>query len=626
MFKSFRAKITAISVGLIVISLVVTAVLIVRVSSETLRLQISRNLQQQLQTQSNSISNWMDERKNMLMATGKVLEQRDPLSALKQLSDGGGFLAAYFARPDGSAVFSDEWQPPSDYNPLTREWYRLAATQSGVATTAPYEDALDGQTSLVVTFTHGLGNNASRGVLAGDIPLTFIIDTVRAIAPTQNSFAFLTDNSGTIIAHPNPNLSLKSLRDLNPNLTQNMLSDIQRQGHRELTLQGQAIYLTSQAIPGTNWSLNIALDKQDALSGIYSMIRWTVIAVLLIGLVATGVMWISSASGFRRLQEVSLAMTDIGQGEGDLTKRIEAHGSDEIATIAKAFNTFVEKIHLLVNEVNNTAQSVSAASSTLAQVTRQSAGVVAQQSSETDQVATAMNEMTATVQEVASHASEAASQASAADNETKQGQVLLRDTLQQLKHLDDTLQGSSSTIAELQTGTQDIVGMLDVISAVSEQTNLLALNAAIEAARAGEHGRGFAVVADEVRGLAGRTQQSTQQIQEVVDRLFKQTENVVNVMAQSRSAAQTTVTKAEDMAARLEQVNQAITLIADMNLQIATAAEEQSSVAELINQNVVNINDLSSQTEQASHQLTEATQTLTEQADQLHQQVSQFKI
>ncbi|MCG3727222.1 methyl-accepting chemotaxis protein [Vibrio cincinnatiensis] len=625
MFKSFRAKITAISVALIVISLVVTAVLSIRVSSDTLRAQITRNLQQQLQSQSNAIANWMKERKAMITATGKVIEQTDSLSALKQLSDGGGFLATYLARPNGSAIFSDEWQPPSDYNPLSREWYRLATQQSGVLATVPYLDA-SGENRLVVTFSHGLGPNANRGVIAGDVPLTFIIDTVRDIAPTRHSFAFLTNNAGKIIAHPNPDMTLKSLRDLNPSLTQTMLTDIQNKGDRELDLQGQAIYLTSQSIPGTNWSLNIALDKQDALSGLYSMIRWTIIAVIIIGVVAAAIMWFFSASGFKRLQEVSLAMTDIGQGEGDLTQRITAQGDDEIATIAKAFNAFVEKIHRLVKEVNNTAQSVSAASKTLADITQQSAGVVAQQSSETEQVATAMNEMTATVQEVASHASEAASQASEADTQTKQGQTLLRETLQQLKNLDDTLQGSSTTIAELQSGTQDIVGMLDVISSVSEQTNLLALNAAIEAARAGEHGRGFAVVADEVRGLAGRTQESTQQIQEVVDRLFKQTENVVSVMSQSRSAAQTTVTKAEDMAARLEQINQAVTLIADMNLQIATAAEEQSSVAELINQNVVNINDLSSQTEQASHNLMDATQSLSAQASQLHEQVSQFKI
>lgn len=625
MFKSFRAKITAISVGLIVISLIVTAVLSIRVSSDTFRMQITRNLQQQLQTQSNSISNWMSERKAMITATGKVIEQTDPFSALKQLSEGGTFLATYLARPDGTAIFSDEWLPPSDYDPLSREWYQLAVKQSGVATTAPYLDA-DGENRLVVTFTHGLGTKASRGVIAGDVPLTFIIETVRDIAPTHNSFAFLTDKTGKIIAHPKPEMTFRHLRDLNSGLTQAVLTEIQHQGERELSLQGQTIYLTSQAIPGTDWSLNIALDKQDALSGIYSMIRWTVIAVVIIGIVAASIMWFFSASGFKRLQEVSLAMTDIGQGEGDLTQRITVQGEDEIATIAQAFNAFVEKIHRLVNEVNHTAQSVSAASTTLAEVTQQSADVVAQQSSETEQVATAMNEMTATVQEVASHASEAASQASEADTQTKHGQTLLRETLQQLKHLDDTLQGSSTTIAELQSGTQDIVGMLDVISSVSEQTNLLALNAAIEAARAGEHGRGFAVVADEVRGLAGRTQESTQKIQEVVDRLFKQTENVVAVMSQSRSAAQTTVTKAEDMAARLEQINQAVTLIADMNLQIATAAEEQSSVAELINQNVVNINDLSSQTEQASHHLMDATQSLTAQANQLHDQVSQFKI
>ncbi|MFK7160178.1 methyl-accepting chemotaxis protein [Marinospirillum sp. MEB164] len=624
MLRSFRQRIILTSLALILIALVIISFLIMRISLQTYQQQMQRNLTQQLESQAAFIGGWMQERQTMLGATAEVIEQRPVMAALTQLSDGGGFIAAYVAYPDGRSVFSDGWEPPADYDPRTRDWYRQAQQANQLIVTAPYLDADSNE--LVISLSQPLGQSAARGVLASDVSLQAIIETVRRISPTESSFAFLTNQEGQIIAHPDPALTLKTLRDLSPELSNTLLQSAARGSLPEVRVEQRAVLLTSQPIAGTPWVLNIALDKQDALAGVYRMLRWTVALVLIVALAAGGVLWLVTAGGFRRLARVSEAMVDIGQGEGDLTQRMQVEGQDEVARIAEAFNAFVDKIHHLVQEVGHSADSVSAASEELSSITQESARVVSQQSAETDQVATAMNQMTATVQEVAAHAGQAAQQASHADQQTREGHQLLQATLSALQKLDTTLDQSTEAMTALKGGTQDIAGMLDVISAVSEQTNLLALNAAIEAARAGEHGRGFAVVADEVRSLAARTQQSTQDIQQVVDRLFAQTDQVVRVMEASREAAQQTVSRAEEMALRLNQVNQAIEQIAGMNLQIASAAEEQSSVAEEINRNVFNINDLSTQTEDAAANLTQASQELAGQASLLNQQVSQFKV
>src|SRR5690554_3617614 len=237
-----------------------------------------------------------------------------------------------------------------------------------------------------------------------------------------------------------------------------------------------------------------------------------------------------------------------------------------------------------------------------------------------------MNEMTATVQEVATNATQAAGAAREATEQAQKGQTRLNATLRTLADLDESIEETAITLDRLKEGTENIGIVMDVISSVAEQTNLLALNAAIEAARAGEHGRGFAVVADEVRGLAARTQESTTEIHATVERLIKEAEESHLAMSESRKKAGETVNNAKETSLALDQVGEAIQIIADMNTQIASAAEQQAVVADEINRNVVNINELSSQNREGSEHTTRASQDLALLAETLNYQVSQFKI
>jgi methyl-accepting chemotaxis protein len=249
-----------------------------------------------------------------------------------------------------------------------------------------------------------------------------------------------------------------------------------------------------------------------------------------------------------------------------------------------------------------------------------------QQHSATDQVATAITEMSATVQEVARNASDAADAATEADRNVLQGQEVVQKTIGAITDLAQDVDNAAHVIRDLSTNSDNIGKVLDVIKGIAEQTNLLALNAAIEAARAGEQGRGFAVVADEVRTLASRTQESTQEIQEMIEKLQDGAGNAVKVMETGCDKAQTTVTLAEDAGAALKAITTSVNDISQMNVQIATAAEEQNAVTEDINRNVVDISSVSDSTAEASNQIETATSSLAVLAAELQQQVDQFRI
>ncbi len=328
----------------------------------------------------------------------------------------------------------------------------------------------------------------------------------------------------------------------------------------------------------------------------------------------------------RPLGEAVQSMEDIASGEGDLTRRLPVEGRDEVAQLAEAFNRFVEKMQRAVSEVASSSVQVSTAADAMSSITSQTSAGVERQRSEIEQVATAMNEMTATVQEVASHAAHAAEAATSARDEAQGGQRVVSANIDAIQRLADEVMQTAELINRLAEDSNAIGTVLDVIRGIAEQTNLLALNAAIEAARAGEQGRGFAVVADEVRTLAQRTQESTSEIQDMIERLQAGARNAVEAMEKGRAGAESSVRQAVTAGESLQAINQAVAAISDMNLQIATAAEEQSAVAEEINRNITTINMVADETAVGAEQTAEASQELAQLAMNLQRIVSQFRV
>lgn len=353
----------------------------------------------------------------------------------------------------------------------------------------------------------------------------------------------------------------------------------------------------------------------------FSMLAGFIAGLLLVAALVTFL----SRSITQRLSHAEMLMRDIAEGDGDLTQRLSVQGDDEISRLAGSFNTFVEKIQQIITGVSGVSGTLSTAAGQMSTVSSTTQSGVQRQQNETEQVVTAMNQMSATVCEVAKNAAAVADAAKQADDEASAGNKVVSESMISIETLADNVGRARTVIQKLQDDSENIGTVLDVIKGIAEQTNLLALNAAIEAARAGEQGRGFAVVADEVRTLAQRTQESTQEIQQIIETLQQGAENAVEVMEGGNEQAQDSVKQAVAASDSLKSIAQAINTISSMSTQIASAAEEQSAVANEVNQNVHNINQVANETAQEVQRGANANTELSSLVQNLNALVGQFK-
>ena len=347
---------------------------------------------------------------------------------------------------------------------------------------------------------------------------------------------------------------------------------------------------------------------------------------LIIAAIGLLVIWLVGHGIARPLKQMVAMLDDIAKGEGDLTRRLSSDRSDELGSIAKGFNTFLAKLQAMITQVVTSVQSVSDSSEHTADIAIRTNIGIQKQMAEIDQVATAVQEMTATAQDVARNATQAAQAASHADQAAGQGMQIVRDTSNSIGVLAVEIGKAVEVVQTLAKDSENINAILTAIRGIAEQTNLLALNAAIEAARAGEQGRGFAVVADEVRNLAQKTQKATEEIQSMIQQLQQGTRDVVRVMEDSQHRTDESVQHAAKAAEALETITQAVSVINDMNTQIASAAEEQSAVADDINRNVINIGQVASEVAGGADESSSASAGLTKLAEQQRRLINQFKV
>lgn len=385
------------------------------------------------------------------------------------------------------------------------------------------------------------------------------------------------------------------------------------------------------AILGTGFWM-VGIENQVASMGerVHNSVKATVVGSVTTSIIALIVIVVLALIVVRGiigpLNLAVKAMSDIANGDGDLTRRLNVNGKDEITQLSVAFNTFADQVQTLVKRVLTSSRTLNEATLELSQIMQEAERGVEQQKSESDQVATAMNEMTATAQNVASNASEASHAANNASVQVTDAQGLLYQTQEVIGGLSDQVTQGVKVIEELGADSNRIDNVLEVIRAIAEQTNLLALNAAIEAARAGEAGRGFAVVADEVRTLASRTQQSVQEIQHTIEVLQNGAKNAVTIIGAISERSDATVNETNQVNAALLRVTGAVNTITEMNIQIASAAEEQTSVSELINQNVHQIVVIIDQTSQGTQRAGNATERLAALATELESDVARYQV
>ncbi|MEJ2590517.1 MAG: methyl-accepting chemotaxis protein [Candidatus Thiodiazotropha sp.] len=463
-------------------------------------------------------------------------------------------------------------------------------------------------------------------------------EVIKALRYDQTNYFWINDMDARIVMHPiKPELDGKDLSKFEDPTGKRIFSEFAAKVRQ--SGEGMVPYLWPK--PGAQqpvekvsyvkgftpwgWVVGSGIYIDDVETAFWQNARVLGAASLGVLILLLAASILIARSIVRPLSATTAALDDISTGEGDLTHRLDTAGSDEIAKLSAAFNTFSEKICNIVIQVSHISGQVATAAEELSSTTAQTHENISQQMSETQQVATAVTEMAATVQDIAQSAEGAADSARTADEEASKGKLVVVDVTRTIRQMADEMTNASSVIDRLAKESESIGSVSDVIRGIAEQTSLLALNAAIEAARAGEQGRGFAVVADEVRSLASRTQQATQEIHQMIERLQSGTRDAVAVIQHSSSTTSESVEKAEAAALSLDSIVNAVATISDRNTQIASASEEQSAVAQEIDRSIVQISHLAEHSALSSQQIAEASNELSRAGELLRETVSHFK-
>ena len=516
--------------------------------------------------------------------------------------------------------------------------------QTCVIDPAPYE--YNGKMLLTASFNVPIMvNNKFLGVVGNDIALDFI----QALLVSANQQLY--DGAGVLALFSANNSVVAYSKDaslLGKPGSQVLHADDLKQltqlsGEQPLYQTDTEAGLIKVFLPlsigdtGVHWTLMLQLpinavmgDLQQLQQALQEQGRADTGGMILVGLLIAVlgllVVWFVGYGIARPLKQMVAMLDDIAKGEGDLTRRLSIERADELGDIAKGFNTFLAKLQAMISQVVSSVQQVSDSSEHSADIAIRTHQGMQRQMTEIELVATAVHEMTATAQEVARNATHAAEAASHADQAANHGKSIVHNTSQAIAALASEIGRAVGVVQTLAKDSENINAILTAIRGIAEQTNLLALNAAIEAARAGEQGRGFAVVADEVRNLAQKTQQATEEIQKMIQQLQSGTREVVKVMEDSQNKTDDSVRHAAEAATALDSITQAVSVINDMNNQIASAAEEQSAVAEDINRNVTNIDQVANQVAAGADEASQASAELTKLAEQQRRLINQFRV
>ncbi|RBP83143.1 methyl-accepting chemotaxis protein [Marinomonas rhizomae] len=627
---SLRARILSVSI----LAVVIMTTYLVTETTLSLTQQMHDSLLKDVRHFSkaygDNTSEWLNSRKAIAESLAHTLERapdQSPYIAIKQAYESGKFALTYFGNNDGKMYRQDpalDAKRP-DYDPRKKDWYKEAM---GIGKASILGPNLSSTTKeLVIILTNPvIKNGQSFGMVGANLSLDQLSKQVAELNIPGSGSAMMVASNNDIIAHANKNMVMKKAESISPIFAPKLLSALARENTLvKQVLNNHEIFAYAQNIPNTDWTLVFTMNKSELMAPVYKvLVRQIITALVLLAIFSYFLYWLFKIL-FSDLNRVSKALQDISKGKGDLRARIAVKRNDEIGVLAQGFNDFVNHMHGVVERLKVLSKDLADESHNVSNASTQSASRVATQQQEINQVASAVIEMASATHEIAGNAERAAKAASHSVELGQKGSIQVKQSRNSTYQLANEVSLATEQISALDHHAQQISGILSTITDIAKQTNLLALNAAIEAARAGEHGRGFAVVADEVRTLSQRTHSSTEEIQKMIELLQTQTSKAVTSMQTSSSKAQASVVDADTTTESLEEIANAIITISDMATQIATAAEEQTAVTNEINQNSEIIRQVAADLAIESKTGVEQSKRLSQLAKQVDTEVCQFQ-
>lgn len=515
-------------------------------------------------------------------------------------------------------------QPPEGYSPKNLSWYAFGRNANGVVYTAPYTVQLTNKLSISAV------GPIKNGVMLADIGLDIIDQTIERTKSFPGTVAYLVTPDSTVLASSSNRISAgdKLINDADLKTVFSTISQQDRTYGEHTSSDGKEGMFFSREIKFSNatWYLILDVEKDVVFAQLSDTVYSAIItsSILLI-LSIVSVFFLLSVI-YRPIHALKKTVADLASGNGDLTQRLDIKTNDDLGDIAKDINTFIAKLQSLMLEVSQSSDYIFSSVEQLKQQTDKNSQILNTQTTEVDQIVVAIEEMSVTVDEVASNASQASQFTNHANEQVISSQGVVMNTSNTVSELVNDVANTSGSIEAIEQDISEIANVLTIIGEIAEQTNLLALNAAIEAARAGEQGRGFAVVADEVRALAARTQTSTAEIETTLTKLRNGSKSAISAMGSTQKTCQKTTDNTSLVATELATITQSVTQINDLNTQIATAAEEQSSVAQEISKNVSSIREIVYELSATGEATIEESTNLATANNQLRSVVDMFKL
>jgi methyl-accepting chemotaxis protein len=603
----------------------ITAIAYYRMS-EVVNDGLNRQLEMTLSGYSKDIADWAETRKRIVASIMPYALQDNLKAHLAQGAASGGFDLFFTGFADKRTVYSTDRQAAPGYDPTVRPWYKGAEASGAPFLSAPYI----GKTTqkLVVTFAAPFKEGGvTRAVVGGDVNLETLVKEVLALKLPVRGLSFLVQRDGKLIGYPQAEAFSKPIQGYLPAIHDvHAMSEQTANSMASIELNGQAQLLKMAPIAGTDWYLGVVLDRSEALAPLTRLLWALSASAALLIAALSALAWLGVGKLLSGLRVIENAMKAISSGEADLTHKLPVTSNDEVGRIAVAFNQFVARLREMFISVRQQADTLAGDSRALIDATGQISGDSKVQSEELSHTAATIEQITVSIAHIAEHVRDTGELVSQIDTRSQDSAAAVERVSREISDIAGECRGRSTVMSSLGERSEHIRNIVNVIKDIADQTNLLALNAAIEAARAGEQGRGFAVVADEVRKLAERTAKATIEIGAMIGSIHQDTQQALSRMDTTFKAVDVGVSLSHEATERIQAIRQLTGDMVSRMGDIATSTTEQKNATTSMAQSAERINGMAQQTDEAIQQASHTIRAQGERAADLQGMVGRFKL